>query len=111
MKLAAINIGEQLWLKEGVGIGQSPTYKTPGGLISLLLKNVYMVAGIILFFLLLFGGLNFIIGAGSGDPKKTAQGQQAVTQALLGFLLIFTSYWIIQLISFVTGVNILNPSF
>jgi len=110
-KLAAIYIGNEFWLKPGFGIGASDTYKTPAGIISILLRNAYILAGVLLFLLLIFGGFGIIMGAGSGDAKKTGQGQQAVTSALIGFLLVFASYWIIQIIQIVTGLNILSPVF
>jgi len=106
-----VDIGKEFWLKPSLGIGGVPTYQTLGGIVSILLKNAYIIAGVLLFFLLLFGGFGIIMGAGGGDPKKTAQGQQAVTSALIGFLVIFASYWIIQIIQVVTGLNILKPGF
>lgn len=106
--LAQVDIGKEFWLKRGLGIGDVEQYKTLGGIVSIFLKNAFIIAGILLFFLLLFGGFGIIIGAGGGDPKKTAQGQQAVTSALIGFLIIFASYWIIQIIQVLTGVNILG---
>lgn len=109
--LAAIYIGNEFWLKPGVGIGTSDTYKTTAGIISILLRNAYILAGVLLFLLLIFGGLGIIMGAGSGDAKKTGQGQQAVTSALIGFILIFASYWIILIIETVTGFKILSPVF
>jgi len=104
-----VDIGKEFWLKPGLGIGDVTTYQTIGGIVSIILKNVYILAGITLFFLLIFGGIGIIMGAGGGDPKKTAQGQQAVTSALIGFLVIFASYWIIQIIQILTGVQILKP--
>ena len=109
--LLAIDIGQEFWLKQGQGISGAPVYQTLGGIVSLILKNVYVIAGILLFLLLMFGGFTIIMGAGSGDAKKTSQGQQALTSALIGFLIIFASYWIIQIIQTLTGVNILNPGF
>lgn len=104
-----IDIGQEWQVKPGVGISSAEIFKSPGALISVLLKNVYVLAGILLFVLLIFGGISIIMGAGSGDTKKTGQGQKAVTSALVGFLIIFASYWIIQIIGKITGVNILNP--
>ena len=104
---ATVNIGDELLLKPSVPITSVPAYQSLGGLISVFLKNAYVLAGVLLFFLLLFGGLGVIMGAGQGDPKKTSQGQQAVTSALIGFGVVFASYWIIQIIQIVTGLNIL----
>lgn len=107
--LAQVSIGNELILGPNKPIAGVPMYQTLGGLVSILLKNAYLLAGILLFLLLIFGGLGLIMSAGSGDAKKTAQGQQAITTALIGFLIIFASYWIIQIIETVTGLNILNP--
>ncbi len=99
--LAQVNIANEF--------SPANTFPNPGALISVILKNVYTLAGILLLVLLLFGGLSIIMGAGQGEPKKTAQGQKAATTAVIGFLIVFASYWIIKLVEYVTGVNILNP--
>jgi hypothetical protein len=70
--------------------------------------NVYVVASLILFALLLFGGLTVILNA--GKPEKLGQGKAAITAAVGGFLLVFASYWIIRIIEVITGLNILNPN-
>lgn len=106
-----VDIGKEFWLRQGQGITGTPAYQTVGGIVSILLKNAYIIAGILLFLLLLFGGFGIIMGAGSGDAKKTASGQQAVTSALIGFLVIFASYWIIQIIQVITGLQIFKPGF
>ncbi len=105
--LAQVSIGNETILRPGKSI--SSVYGNLGVLVSVFIKNAYVLAGILLFLLLIFGGLGLIMSAGSGDAKKTAQGQQAITTALIGFLIIFASYWIIQIIETVTGLNILNP--
>jgi len=108
--LAQVNIGNELFLKPvgGGNIGNAPQFGTIGAMVSIILKNVYIFAGVLLLFLLIFGGISIIMAAGGGDAKKTAQGQKAITRALIGFLIIFTSYWIIQIIEVITGVPILN---
>jgi hypothetical protein len=85
----------------------SQSFATPGAFISLLLKNIFTLAGIILLALLVFGGLTFVIGAGSGDPKKTDQAKSTITNSLIGFLIIFASFFIIQIIEVITGLSIL----
>jgi len=107
--LLAVNIGDQWFLKPNQAITNAPQFQTPGALISIILRNVYTIAGVSLLFLLIFGGFSIILGAGGGDPKKAGQGQKAVTAAIAGFLIIFASYWIIQIIETITGVKILNP--
>lgn len=104
---AQVNIGEQFKFGER---GIQGVFPSVGSLISTLLPNIYILAGILLFGLLIFGGFGIIMGAGGDDPKKTGQGKQAVTAALIGFLLIFLSYWIIQIIEVITGLDILKST-
>lgn len=106
---SGVNIGEEWKIKGNTGIGFVDQFSSPGALISIILKNVYMIAGVLLLFLLIFGGISVILGAGQKDPKKTGQGAKAVTAALTGFLIIFASYWIIQIVQYITGLEILNP--
>lgn len=103
-----VNIGEEyLFGEEGV----ADVFGSFGEFFQHLLTPVYAVAGIIMLFLLIFGGLSIIIGAGKQDSGQIQKGQKAATAALVGFVIIIGSYFIIQLIQVVTGVNILEPSF
>ena len=104
----AVDIGEEFKLGN-----QSIAERFPdlGKLISTILPNIYVLAGIILFLLLIAGGYGIIAGAGAGDSGQVGKGQKAVTAAIIGFIIIFASYWIIQIIEVVTGMEILEPIF
>lgn len=80
-----------------------------GSLVSVIISNALVIAGIILVFFFVFGGISMIAGAGQDNPEKAAKGKQAATSALLGFIIIFAAYWIIRIIESITGLNILNP--
>lgn len=102
-----VAIGDDFTLGEGgPGIGSSDTYETLGGLITTILPNVMIVANIILFFLIVFGGLTMI--ANAGNAEKQAQGAQVLTTSLVGFLIIFGSYWIMQILGIITGYGFLD---
>lgn len=88
-----------------------PPFSDIGSFVSTLLPNVYVVAGVILFLLLIFGGFTYIVSAGQQKPEGVQKGKKAITAALIGFLLIFTSWWIIQIIEVITGLEILQPEF
>ena len=102
--LAQVNIGDT---PLGSGKSISQTYPDPASLITIIVKNGLTVAGIILLFLLIAGGFMMISSAGSGDQKKAATSKTMITDALIGFLVIFLSYFIIQIIEVVTGLTIL----
>jgi len=103
----ALNIGEAFKIG-GNPIGTKPGYTTIGGFVSTVLPNVYVLAGLILFFLILLGGIG-LISAG-GDPEKISAGSKKITIAIIGFAVIFVSYWIIEIIQILTGVKIFSSS-
>ena len=81
-----------------------------GSLVSVIVSSAIVVAGVIMLFLFVGGGLSMIAGAGNNDPRSTAQGKQAVTMAVIGFLIVFTAYWIVRIIELMTGTDfITNP--
>lgn len=81
-------------------------YGSVSKLFNNILPNVYIAAGLIIFFMIIFGGFTIISNAGNTD--KTKEGGQIITSAIIGLLVLFASYWIIQLIQVVTGIPILN---
>jgi hypothetical protein len=74
--------------------------------ISAILPNVHLLAGLIVFIFAVFGGFKII--AGAGDAKSTEQGKEMLTKAIIGFLIIIASYWIIEIIEVLTGLTILG---
>lgn len=62
------------------------------------------LAGIVLFVLLLTGGVKYITSG--GDPKATEGAQKTITYAIGGLLLILFSYLILLLIGTITGVDL-----
>lgn len=97
-------------LKSQIGLGGGKTlagtFQDPAALISAILPNVYIVSGLILFFLLLFGGFTIISSA--GNTESIAKGKQTITGAIIGFVVIFASYWIIEIIQILTGIQFLT---
>jgi heme/copper-type cytochrome/quinol oxidase subunit 4 len=103
----AVDIGQEFKIGGDQGIA-SAIPQTIGGFISAVLPNVFIIAGVILLLLLLFGGFMTIMN--SDNPEAQDKGKQAITSALIGFVIIFASYWIIQIIQVLTGVNILKST-
>lgn len=102
MQKLDFNIGEALFGRH-TGLTTSTTLSD---FVSNVLPNIYILASVILFFFLIGGGLMFIVSAGQENPEGAAKGKQAVTAALIGFLIIFASYWIMQIVQKVTGLRL-----
>lgn len=82
---------------------------TVGALVNVVIRNAFVLAGIISFLVLIFGGLGVIMSAGAGDAKKLEEGKKTITAAVVGLLLILTSVFLIQILETVTGLPILSP--
>ena len=97
-----------------VNIGD--TFKSPYGrtlgfadLVSLILSNAVAIAGFILFIFFVIGGISIITGAGQNNPEKVANGKQTLTAVVVGFIIVFISYWIITIVEMVFDLEILKP--
>jgi hypothetical protein len=101
--LAQIDLKERFFQNANVG-GETSLYS----LISRVLPNAYIIAGIILFIYISAGG--FMIISSAGNPEAAKNGQKIVTNAIIGFIVLFASYWLIQIIEVITGVKIFNPN-
>jgi hypothetical protein len=82
-------------------------FDTIGSLVSVIVQNAFVLAGIIAFVLLIFGGLGFIMSAGSGDAKQMEQGKKAITGTVVGLIIVVASFWLIQVIEKLTGMTLL----
>jgi hypothetical protein len=69
-------------------------------------QDVLAIGGVVLFIMLILGGLKFITSG--GDPKAAEGAQKTITYAIGGLLLILVSYLILVLIHTITGVDVLN---
>ena len=97
------NLGDKLIFQNSKA---SSEYTGAGSLINNILPNIYIAGGVVIFFMILVGGFTIIANAGNADKIK--DGTKTITSAIIGLLVLFSSYWIIQIIQVVTGVNILS---
>ncbi len=81
-------------------------FSSPAGIVSRILLFAFPIAGLILFVMLVWAGFQIIAGGAQGS-KSIEAGRQRATTALLGFLLLFVSYWIMQIIEIVFSITIL----
>jgi len=76
-----------------------------GQIVSDLLIYIFPIAGILTFIYLLSGGFSLIFALGNPEKIKKAQGQ--ITNAIIGFLIVFAAYWIVQILEIILGVQLL----
>lgn len=79
---------------------------TPGGIISRALEFIFPLAGLVLFVMIVWGGFEMLSTAAS--KKSMDAGRQRITYAIIGYILLFASYWIIRIMEMMFGVNIVT---
>jgi len=96
-----IDLSEYLVLSDGQKV--SEVFNTPASMVNLLVRVVFVGVGLILLVMIIVAGLAMIAG-GTSDSKDKAK--TTMTSALMGFLVIFAAYWIMQIIKIFTGADI-----
>ena len=76
---------------------------TIGEIIGTLLPYIYVVAGLVLLLILISGGIGLMTSTGNPDKTKVAWGK--ITGGIIGFLIIFVSYFIAKIVEIVLGVK------
>ncbi len=99
MKYLAFNVGQY-------SIPDIPGTKFPlgtplGTVVTELLKYLFPFAGLLLFAYLIMGGFSYLTSG--GDPKAMEQAKGKVTNAIIGFVIIFVAFWLVQLLDFMFG--------
>jgi hypothetical protein len=82
------------------------TNSTLGAVISDLFKYIFGAVGLITFMYVIWSGFRMLIS--EGNPKNLETARKQLLQAIVGFFIVFSSYWIIQIIEVVFNVQILS---
>ena len=83
----------------------SPTRFTDvGSIVTTIIPNIYYVAGLLLFFLLVLGGISYMMAG--GDDKMIGKAKNTITAAVIGFAIVFGSLFIIRILETVLGVKL-----
>lgn len=97
--LAAINIGAG-------GQFSGLNAITIENLVSALIIIVLVIAALVFLFMLILGGIRYITSG--GDKGQTESARSQITAALIGLVIVFAAWAIINLISAFFGINILS---
>ncbi len=77
-----------------------------GDVLSTAVTLLLIVAGLIFFFMLVIGGIKWIVSG--GDKAKTEGARNQITAALIGLVIVFSAWAIATLLGTVFGFNILE---
>lgn len=105
MNFLSTVLAQTIDISAPAGVGD-PTGFSIGNIISWAITLVVIVAGLIFFFMLIIGGLRWVLSGGDKAQTEAARGQ--ITAALIGLVIIFSAWAIAKLVETVFGISILN---
>ncbi len=88
------------------GFGEEITTMTIGGIISGAISLVLLVVALVFFFVLIMGGLKWVMSG--GDQKNVEAARNQITNALIGLAIVFATFAIMKLIEVIFGITILG---
>lgn len=74
-----------------------------GTIVSRAVPYIFAFAGFGLLLMLLAAGFDYLTSA--GDEKKLETAKQRLTNALVGFLIILTAFWLVQIAAKIFGLS------
>jgi len=74
-----------------------------GGIITKALGFIMPMAGIVLLFVLISGGYDYMISQGNAEKMKSAQAK--ITSGVIGFILLIASFLITRIIALIFGLG------
>lgn len=106
----AVTIGDYFNLGDPTGgktlkkISGVTEYETLFPWLSVILKNIYVLTAVVLFLMIFVAGLGMITNAGNVEKQK--ESSKTLSSAVIGFIVLFLSYWLIKIIEYLTGIQI-----
>lgn len=94
---------------DGEPIQGPVTFGTIGAILDAAMPLVFGFAGLGLLLMIISAGFSLLTSA--GDAKKLESGKQRLTYAIVGFLVIFVAYWVVQLAGIIFGVQEIQTTF
>ncbi|HPS40566.1 MAG TPA: hypothetical protein PLQ50_01010 [Candidatus Woesebacteria bacterium] len=94
-----IDITSGLNLKSGQRVRD--VFNSTDDIVNLVVRVIFTAAGVVLFLMIIVAGFGLIKG-GSGNKD---QAKNTMTSAVVGFIVMFAAYWIMQILQLLTGIN------
>jgi len=96
---------------QNIGLQPPGQFSTLGSLtferlVSGAISLVLLAVALVFFFMLVWGGLKWVMS--QGDSKNVEAARNQITNALIGLAIVFASWAIVRLIETIFGVSILN---
>ncbi len=94
----SLNLGNQI-----INGPLDPSVDSLGKIITKALSFIMPMAGIVLLFVLISGGYDYMMSQGNPDKMKSAQAK--ITSGIIGFILLIISFLVTRLIAAIFGLG------
>jgi hypothetical protein len=88
------------------GFGKELPSLTVSGIVSGGISLAMLVVALVFFFILIMGGLKWVMSGGDQKNVEAARGQ--ITNALIGLAIVFAAFAIMKLIETIFGISLLS---
>ncbi|NCN51071.1 MAG: hypothetical protein GW762_04705 [Candidatus Pacebacteria bacterium] len=95
-----VDLGDCLKLSDSTPVKE--IYNNPAFLVNLLVRNLFIVAGVYFAFTLFMAGYKFITKGKEGIQEA----QSLAINGLIGIIVMFSAYWIVQIVALITGADV-----
>jgi hypothetical protein len=93
-------------LNDAIGNKFKPSEGIIAQIIGKLLPWAIIFGGVIMFIMLVVGGFEML--SNPTNPQSQEQGKNRITYAIIGFVILFVAYWIIQILQIVFGISVVS---
>lgn len=90
------------------GFGSQLTSLTVAGIVKGAISLVMLVVALVFFFILIWGGLKWVMS--EGDQKAVEAARNQITNALIGLAIVFAAFAIMKLIQTIFGIDLFTLS-
>lgn len=102
----AVEDSTKIYLAPTEGLAGKLTGLTIGGIVGAAIKLVLVIAALVFFFILVIGGIRWT--ASGGDKAQTEAARNQITAALVGLVIVFAAWAILELVRVFFGLDILT---
>ncbi len=85
--------------------GTQTKFTNLGEVVSGILSYLFPLSGLILFAMIIISGFQLMTSA--GNPKGIEGAKQRLTWSIVGFLIIFVAFWLMRILEFLLGIQVL----
>ena len=109
VSLLAMSLTPAFAADPGIGLERPPGFQIEdiGKLITSVIGVALIIAGILVFAMLVWGGVQWIMSG--GDKAKTEEARNRITAALVGLAIVASAWAIMKLIEYFFGLNLSSP--